>query len=273
MTDFSRYIIATDMDGTFLNTDGKFVERNVKAVERFQAGGGLFTFSTGRVHLNLRAAVGEPAELINAPCVMSNGAYLYDFSREKAMEQSLMAEQDVRELVEVIRQSYTHVCFRASTVDALRVERTDGLLAKDLARYDTGAVKLSPIGSWPVHDWYKIVFRAEADEILRIRNELTAHFGDRFSYTASGARFLEVQAPGVNKATGLEKLRRSCGGDRILIACGDYENDMEMLRAADHAFCPANAMDAVKGVCKRTLCHCNDGLLADIVELLERGEI
>ena len=273
MTDFSRYIIATDMDGTFLNTDGRFVPRNLEAVERFKARGGLFTFSTGRVHLNLRAAVGDPAAIINAPCVMSNGAYLYDFSRNEAAEKTFMAERDVKELVAVIRERYPHTRFRASTADALRVERTDGLLAKDLVRYDAGAVKIAPIESWPTCDWYKIVFRAEAEEIAQIRAELTAHFGDRFSYTASGARFLEVQAPGVNKASGLEKLRRICGGDRILIACGDYENDLEMLRAADIAICPANAMDAVKRACKRTLCHCDDGLIGDIVELLEKGEL
>lgn len=273
MTDFSRYIIATDMDGTFLNAQGQFVERNMKAVERFQAGGGLFTFSTGRVHLNIRSAVGDPARILNAPCVMSNGAYLYDFAQKKAVAESLMAEQDVKDLVEVIRRRYAHVRFRASTVDALRVERTDGLLVRDLTWYDEGAVQVSPIENWPASDWYKIVFRAEEDEILRMREELMAHFGHRFSYTASGAKFLEVQGPGVNKATGLAKLRRICGGDRILIACGDYENDMEMLQAADVAFCPANAMDAVKSVCKRTLCHCNDGLIGDIVELLEKGEL
>lgn len=273
MADFSRYIIATDMDGTFLNTDGKFVQRNLDAVERFKAKGGLFTFSTGRVHLNLRVSVGEPSRIINAPCVMSNGAYLYDFSQKQAMAESIMAERDVKELVEVIRRRYADVRFRASTADALRVERTDGLLTKDVTWYDAGAVQVSPIETWPTDDWYKIVFRAEADVILGMREELTAHFGDRFSYTASGARFLEVQAPGVNKATGLEKLRRICGGDRILIACGDYENDMEMLRAADVAFCPDNAMDAVKHICKRTLCHCNDGLIGDVVELLEKGEI
>ena len=82
-----------------------------------------------------------------------------------------------------------------------------------------------------------------------------------------------MQAPGVNKATGLEKLRRICGGDRVLIACGDYENDMEMLGVADLSFCPENAMPAVKKMVHRSLCHCNDGLIGDIVELLEKGEV
>ena len=272
MTDFSRYIIATDMDGTFLNEQGGFVARSMAAVERFRAGGGLFTFSTGRVHLNIRSAVGDPAKILNAPCVMSNGAYLYDFSQNRAMAESIMAERDVKELVDVIRQSYSHIGFRASTVDALRVTRTDGLLARDLTRYDEGAVQVSPIETWPTDDWYKIVFRAEEDEILRMRGELSARFGDRFSYTASGAKFLEVQGPDVNKATGLAKLRRTCGGDRVLIACGDYENDIEMLQAADIAICPENAMPRVKQIARHVLCHCNDGLIADVIERLERGE-
>ena len=273
MADFSRYIIASDMDGTFLNTNGKFVQRNLDAVERFKAGGGLFTFSTGRLHYNLRVSVGEPAGILNAPCVMSNGAYLYDFDKAMPLEESLMAQQDVEELVEVIRRRYSDVCFRTATPRVLRVERTDGLLAKDVTWYDEGTVQVSSIETWPTDDWYKIVFRAEEDVILRIRDELMAHFGDRFSYTASGSRFLEVQNPEVNKATGLEKLRRICGKDRILIACGDYENDLEMLRAADVALCPANAMDEVKRVARRTLCHCDEGLIGDIVELLEKGEI
>jgi hypothetical protein len=51
MTDFSKYIIATDLDGTFFNDHSQFVSRNVEAIKRFCAGGGLFTLATGRVQL------------------------------------------------------------------------------------------------------------------------------------------------------------------------------------------------------------------------------
>ena len=273
MADFSSYLIATDLDGTLLGPDGRIPERNRKALARFQAGGGLFTVSTGRVHLNIRVAIGDPLCLLNAPCVMSNGAYLYDFQQGTPLAEERMAESDVKELVAVIQQSYPDAQFRVSTPDALRVERTDGYLQRDLPRYDAGAVQVSPIGEWPTHDWYKIVFRADAETIRDMRRALQAHFGERFSYTASGSSFLEVQAPGVNKAAGLAKLRRLFGRDRILIACGDYENDLEMLRAADIAVCPANAMDEVKRIAHHTLCHCKDGLMGDIVDRLERGEL
>ena len=271
--DFSRYIIATDLDGTFLGPDGKFVERNMQAVARFKEGGGLFTFSTGRVHLNIVDAVGDPRPLLNAPCVMSNGAYLYDFKQSKAMAEEIMAEQDVRELITFIKRYDAELQFRVSTPCDLRVERTDGYLARDVVRYDEGVILVSPVEEWPVDDWYKIVFRGSVEQIDDLRVAVQARFGDRFSYTASGTGFLEVQSPTVNKAAGLQKLRRICGGDRILIACGDYENDLEMLQAADIAVCPANAMDAVKRIADYTLCHCKDGLIAEVIEKIEKGEL
>jgi hydroxymethylpyrimidine pyrophosphatase-like HAD family hydrolase len=106
-----------------------------------------------------------------------------------------------------------------------------------------------------------------------MRASIKQTYGERFSMTSSGKEILEVQAFGCNKAAGLSRLHEHCGHDRILIACGDFENDMEMLRAADIAICPENAMEAVKSICHRTLCHCKDGLMGDIVDLLEKGEL
>lgn len=271
--DFSRYIIATDLDGTFLGPDGKFVARNMEAVEHFKANGGLFTFSTGRVHLNVRAALGEPRELLNAPCVMCNGAYLYDFTRECAMESELMDEALVAELMQFVKEEYPKAEYRISTPTDLRVGYIGPYLSKDIERYDAGCAKVDPLTAWPLDDWYKIVFRGSVEEMQSMRSVLKARFGDRLGITASGSEILEVQSPNVNKAAGLEKLRRTVGQGRILIACGDYENDMEMLQAADIAICPENAMDAVKKIAHHVLCHCKDGLIADVIEKIEAGEL
>ena len=273
MTDFSRYIIATDLDGTYFGPGGVSVPRNEAAVKRFQAGGGLFTVSTGRVHLNIRGAIGEPAALLNAPAVLCNGAYLYDFQEGRPYAPQLMPADDAKELLTFARQNFPHVDFRVSTVDALLIARTDGYVSRDLHWYDPGTVKLITDGSWCFDQWYKIVFRDTAEQLGQLRLSLKNVYGDRFSMTASGNEMLEVQTHGCNKAAGLARLHQHCGHDRILIACGDFENDIEMLRAADIAVCPENAMDAVKAICHRTLCHCKDGLIGDIVELLEKGEL
>ena len=58
-----------------------------------------------------------------------------------------------------------------------------------------------------------------------------------------------------------------------LFACGDYENDLTMLAAADVAVCPTNALDCVKAVADVCLCHHTEGLIANLIELIEKGEI
>ena len=85
MTDFSNFLIASDLDGTFL-CEGQMVSRNLAALERFRAGGGIFTIATGRAHLNVRSAIGEPTSVINAPAICDNGAYLYDFESKQKKE-------------------------------------------------------------------------------------------------------------------------------------------------------------------------------------------
>lgn len=273
MTDFSRYVIATDLDGTFFGPGGTRVERNMVAVERFKAGGGLFTVATGRVHINIRGVIGEPAELLNAPAVMSNGAYLYDFHQKKAYAPQLMAAEDAAAVLDFARCHFPHIDFRVSTTDALLIKRTDGYVSRDLHWYDAGTVQLITDENWHLNKWYKIVFRDSAECLSALRVSLKEAYGDRFSMTASGKEVLEVQSRGCNKAKGLQRLHAHCGHDRVLIACGDFENDIEMLKIADIAICPENAMDAVKTICHRTLCHCKDGLMGDIVDLLEKGEL
>ena len=96
MTDFSKFVIASDLDGTFA-ISGKLVARNLEALERFRAGGGLFTIATGRAHLNLRSAIGEPTRLINAPAICDNGAYLYDFVQCRNLQEDLLRVEDLYE--------------------------------------------------------------------------------------------------------------------------------------------------------------------------------
>lgn len=50
---------------------------------------------------------------------------------------------------------------------------------------------------------------------------------------------------------------------------GDEANDLSMLRAAGHAFAPANGTDAVKAV-STVVSHAESRAVADVVDLLDR---
>ena len=96
---FSDIVLATDLDGTFLTKDPEGRRRNLEAIDYFKANGGHFTFATGRYY---NAVFGgsyfDPAKLLNLPAVTGNGSCLYDYAAGKALEQTPIPYELVREL-------------------------------------------------------------------------------------------------------------------------------------------------------------------------------
>ena len=86
---YTGMMIASDLDGTFMDAKGRVVQRNIDAISAFCAGGGLFTFATGRHHDHLPEAVPGVERLVNMPVIVANGSYLYDFSTERVLAEVL----------------------------------------------------------------------------------------------------------------------------------------------------------------------------------------
>lgn len=274
MFDFSKFLIVTDLDNTFL-ADGKPVPRNLEALQRFRDGGGIFTIATGRAHLNTRSAIGDPCQLLNAPAICDNGAYLYDFFKKESLYQDLIRAEDARDLIAFAKTHFPDVRFSVSAVSSIRSEENAGCVARDMPTYEKEAVCIAPTDTWPLDDCYKFLFLDDTPRLQEVRGGLLAHFGDRFVPTYSNTWILEVQYPGIHKAKGLQKLKKHLNGmkKRTVIACGDFENDVEMLEEADIAVCPANALPQVKKVADHVLCDCHEGLIANVIEAIEQGRI
>lgn len=273
MMDFSKYLIVTDLDGTFFAPGGKMVPRNLEALERFRAGGGLFTVATGRVHMNIRNIFGNPETVVNAPVVMANGAYLYDFSKKEILMLEGLDKDLAGELLD-FALAKEGVTVRVNSRTQMRFFVRDYPQDWNIAQCDEGTVVLGDPRTWPTDDWIKFILFTQPEKKEALRAELVRAFGNRISVTSSGKALLEVQNARLSKAYGIEKLVRHLGGgERILITCGDYENDLEMHAVADVSVCPQNALPVVKEACDYTLCHCADGLIADVIEEIEKGTL
>ena len=76
---------------------------------------------------------------------------------------------------------------------------------------------------------------------------------------------------GVDKGSGVAHLCDHLGIDIAdAAAVGDTYNDIPMLEVAAEAFAPANCIDAVRATGARILSPCQDGAVADLVEILDR---
>lgn len=276
MPDFSNFLIATDLDGTFLNKSAQTVPRNLNAIARFRAHGGLFSVNTGRTHVTVRSSIAEIAHLLNAPAALCNGAYLYNYQTGEFLFEELLPPADITDILEFCRTRYPDVGLRGFLREQILVYSPKEIVRARVYGYEQGIVEFDlPVQKWPTQSWYKLVCVSAPERIIEMRRDFTAAFGDRFGLTSSGANILEIQLPHSNKAAGLEKIRNASPetATRTVIACGDYENDIPMLKAADIAICPANAMDEVKAVCDLVLCHCDEGLIADVIARIEAREI
>ena len=89
--DFKKVLIITDLDGTLLDDDKNIAEEDIAAINDFRSNGGLFAAATGRgVAMAKRIITDELG--ITTPCVIFNGAAVYDFEEEKFLWHSDMPD-------------------------------------------------------------------------------------------------------------------------------------------------------------------------------------
>lgn len=272
MGKFENALIFSDIDGTYLGTGGAVIPRNEEAIRYFQSEGGLFTFATGRMEKNLPIGVPNVGTLANFPVLLSNGAALYDFSTDTRICSFFMDAETVLPVLGYVFEIYPEVGVRATVPGGFLYAKDHPLLAKDMRKVLPYTEK-RPISEWNPAEVYKIVFRGEESTLAEMQRDFNALYADRFEIILSEKATLEIQKKGVSKGTTIERIRSAFaerGTPKKIFCIGDYENDLEMLRVADIAACPENALDSVKAVSHVTLCHCDGGAVADLIEYIEK---
>lgn len=268
---FDGVAILTDLDGTFLGKDGRMVERNIKAIEHFKAEGGLFSLSTGRMHYGLDKMVLDVDKLLNAPAILCNGTYLYDFEQKKLLSEIVMDGELAYAAVGFVRKTFPSASLRVSFRGGYLMDERDVKAVSQIVDYCIDEKKIEPFAAWDKEGWYKVVCTDDETLIPKIREAIDQAFPSCFEFNCSSAHLLEMQMKGVNKASMVEPFRayyRDRGRELTVYCCGDFENDHEILCAADVAVCPSNAMQGIKDVCDLCLCSNEEGVIADLVEYI-----
>ncbi len=256
MTDsFHSVLILSDFDGTFTDADGRPHSRNLEAVARFRSKGGLFSFSTGRFPSVLSKIFPDFRCVVNAPVIMGNGSLFYD------------AESGLP-LAEIF---FDGIRGRAAARDILK--RFPG---STLTVYsDDGLMRSTPDpDTIPGDRWRKMRFVfGSAEEAVAGRDYLRSAYGDFLNVFRSWHNITEAVDRSVSKSRMIGKEREWAAARGIpaltVIGIGDFENDADMLSHADLAFCPENAIEPIRTLACRVLCHHRDGAVAELIELLE----
>lgn len=275
---FSGMLLVSDYDNTFQYTESALgaggaksvlppPPRNLEAVERWIAGGGRFSIATGRALGAFREhARGIP---INAPVIVDNGGGLYDLAAERYVLRRLLPEGALEDLAAVeaaFPGTSMELYLACDRIRALHPTQRNIHHAKltGMGFQEIGALNRETVPG-PLA---KALFIADMPQLVRLRGFMEEQgWGERYEMIYSSDHLMELTAKGAEKGTMARELKvlTGCG---TMICIGDHANDLPMLRAADRAFAPANAIEAVRedpGV--TTVCHCLEGAVADVVEL------
>lgn len=279
MGKFSNVLLASDFDNTLVYTKGALdagtteippmCERNREALGYFTQNGGYFAVSTGRA---LPAFARYAKELpINAPCILANGAGLYDFRAERYIETAFLGER-TRAHVAVLLERFPQLPFEIYHTDR-RIH------AMHPNRYIVNHEHLTRAKTVTVEDFgevdfplVKLLFEDDRDKLDEVGAFIHAQsWGGEYELIYSSDNLLEMTAKGATKGEMALRLAEYLGVKREDIYCiGDHSNDVSMALVSALRVCPANAIDEMKAVQgMRVVSHCADGAIADVVEILD----
>lgn len=266
--DLSKWLIASDIDGTLNNKARRLVDRNYRAIHHFiDECGGNFTLASGRSPDSMRKHF-KRLNIADGKAIVINGAGIYDFAKEEMIWSDPLNEHCI-EMVRKSIEKYPFLAFQVISDKAVYLFRPTPS-ARILAENAQYPIKyFYNFDKIPKENWYKVIYTG-----FPIEMKLVARFIESMSNTTENLMFssawsYEMVNEGTNKGKAVLKLAEMLGIDKEhTAAIGDYFNDYEMLKQVGLPACCGQAPKGMKEISKLVTCHCNEGAVADLIEYI-----
>lgn len=258
-------LIATDMDGTLLNSNNQIQEGFYEVFNELQEKGIIFAAASGRQYYNLLERFKGIEEKMMF--IAENGTFVV-YKGKELIVNSLDINL-ARELIKVgrnIENAYVILCGKKAAYiessDKRLIEQTE----KYYARYEI------------VSDLTKI-----EDDILKVTicdfsgsennsNKYFDDYRDKAQVAVSGEIWLDITAKGINKGVAIEEIQDLLNiKHEETMVFGDYLNDLEMMSSAYHSYAMENAHDDLKKVARfRAKSNDDSGVVHAIKTILNK---
>lgn len=230
-------LVATDLDGTLLRSDGTISPRTVEVIAGLEDAGVDVVFVTARPPEwvePLADAVGEHGTVICA-----NGAFVYDVPSRSILESRVLEPEFVSRVAVELRATLPAAAMAVQGPGGLLFESHFSLLWSTTPTWRK-APRVEDFLDVPAG---KLMVQCAATPELELVARVAQVLAGRAMVCHSGVPSLaEVSALGVTKAAALERWCAARGIDaRDVWAFGDMPNDLDMLRWAGTAFAVAGA--------------------------------
>lgn len=295
---FKGRLLICDMDGTLLDSNSRLSKGNKVALERFVAGGGLFTVATGRMEKSVMQYLQDLP--VNLPAIVYNGAAIYDFQTNRKLWQSNLVPGIIEPVKKVIdrfpdigvefyhegmtyyvrenRYTFEHMlreCFEPFIVSVDEVPQpwSKVILAWDPNRLPEVEEFLK---SFQVPNNQISNNQVSSSQVSNNKGSSNQMSSNQVPFTQvySEPQFLELLNHNVSKGSALKVMIEMLDLDKTcVISMGDNLNDLELIREANVGIAVENAHEALKEAADLCCCHHNLNAVSEVINWLENNKI
>ena len=253
-------LIVMDLDGTLLTSEKTVSDYSKDVLRRAMAKGVAVTIATGRMLLSA-SYFGRIIEA-NAPIISCNGALVQALDATEPLFLCAFSPATVAELLTFARENGWYAQwyigddiyaedFRPEYFTAYRTVQGFSVheVGADFSPYTEGVAQ--------------VVVRDLAGGVGAIAARIRVEPQQSKGYT------LDLVPTGVSKATGIEAILRATGIEASeVMACGDSDNDLSMLRFAGTSVVTANGQEEAKALATYLAPSCDEDGVAKAIEEL-----
>lgn len=266
MADFKGVVLASDLDGTMITSEFIIPERNREAVARFRSEGGRVVLATGRAPVTTKLFAGQLE--LSMPCVVYNGAGVYDCSSDRYLWTSEIEKARVADYLGELCERFPSVGVEYWSREGafqLRPENTPP------GRDTVEGVSYRPSSIADLPDrCFKFLTTGDAETTEAVWNFCRETAPEGLVTVCSSPCYCEVLSCSANKFLALKEILLMHNTTLDKTACiGDYYNDIAMIEGGAVGACPSTGVKAAREAADVIVGGVNDGAVADFIEYLE----
>lgn len=264
-------LIACDIDGTILGSDGSLSDANRDALRQLHNRGIVVVLASGRATVSIRTVLERILPSFDHAYLISfNGARVVNTANGAVVFEQGVDRESLRRVVsfarehELVLQGYANDAF-LSEPRGEPADEYSRVYAKETAME---WIKVPDLAAALPGGSPKLLLIGDPDALSHHERAIESMGSGRIATTYSKPHFLEILNDRVNKGAGLVHLAKHLGIPlEDTVAVGDAQNDIEMIQSAGLGIAVANAVGPLKEVADVILDRSVDeGSIAEVVD-------
>ena len=257
-------MITIDLDGTLLRSDGTVSQHTLDVLQKAREKGIIVAIATGRMYQGAHK-YGEMLHLGDSPLLLFAGGLIETLASKNILFQQPVSLADTTKVLALAKKY--HWQMQTYIDDVLGVAEYGPLIQEYEQVTGCKAVVYGDAFYTPKGPSNKLLSRGTHEELVQRKEIIEREMPGKFMIAFSAPTFMEMMPQGVNKGVGIQRLGALYGITvPQIMALGDSQNDLDMLKAAGLSVAMDNAADEVKACADVVTASNNDDGVAKAIE-------